>query len=248
MKKHIPNAITTLNLICGCLAITTAFDGELYVAAYFLIFANFFDFADGFAARALNVSNALGEQLDSLSDMISFGVAPGVLLYQFTKHLNTVNEVQILTDNPWLFYLAFIIPVFSSFRLAKFNIDTRQTSSFIGLPTPANASFFLFVVILYFYPDLPKIIDLNSIIYPVIGNPLIMLGFGVVFSILLIAEIPMFSLKFKTMKWKDNKLPFTFILLWFILLLTTNIFAMPAIVIIYILFSVFTHYTSKTIA
>lgn len=248
MKKHIPNAITTLNLICGCLAITTAFEGELYIAAYFLIFANFFDFADGFAARALKVSNALGEQLDSLSDMISFGVAPGVLLYQFAKHLNTINEVQILTDNPWLFYIAFIIPVFSSFRLAKFNIDTRQTSSFIGLPTPANASFFLFVVILYFHPDLPKIIDLNSIIYPVIGNPLIMLGFGVVFSFLLVSEIPMFSLKFKNMKWKDNKLPFSFILLWFFLLLTTNIFAMPAIVIIYVLFSTFKHFTSKTVS
>lgn len=248
MKKHIPNAITTLNLLCGCLAITSAFEGELYIAAYFLIFANFFDFADGFAARALKVSNALGEQLDSLSDMISFGVAPGVLLYQFAKHLNTINEVQILTDNPWLFYIAFIIPIFSSFRLAKFNIDTRQTSSFIGLPTPANASFFLFVVILYFYPDLPKVIDVNSFLIPIIGNPIIMLCFGVVFSFLLVAEIPMFSLKFKNMKWKDNKLPFSFILIWFLLLITTNIFAMPAIVIIYILFSVFKHLTSKATA
>lgn len=246
MKRHIPNAITTLNLICGCLAIATAFEGNLDVAAYFLIFANFFDFADGLTARALKVSNALGEQLDSLSDMISFGVAPGVLLYQFTKHLNTINEVQILTDYPWLFYIAFIIPVFSSFRLAKFNIDTRQTDSFIGFPTPANASFFLFSIIIYFYPELPQIVNVNSIVMPIIGNPVVMLGFGIFFSIMLVSEVPMFSLKFKNMKWKDNKLPFTFILLWLLLLVFTNIVAMPTIVILYVMFSVVKHFTSKT--
>ena len=248
MKKHIPNAITTLNIICGCFAISTAFDGNLDTAAYFLIVAAACDFADGLAARALKVSNALGEQLDSLADMISFGLAPGILLYQFLKHLNTVNEVPFFTQNPWIYYLAFLIPVFSAFRLAKFNIDEREGSSFYGLPTPANAGFFFFSIIIYLHPDLPKFININGIVNTIIGNPFIMLSLGIIFSFLLIAEVPMFSLKFKNMKWKDNKLPFTFILLWLFLLTTTNIFAMPAIVIIYILFSVFKHFTSKTIA
>lgn len=237
MKKHIPNIITLGNLFCGCLAISTAFEGKLYVAAYFLIVASAFDFFDGFAARMLKVSNPIGKELDSLADMISFGLAPGILLYQFTKMLNQKNPVELLTNHPWLFYVAFLIPLFSALRLAKFNLDTRQTSSFIGLPTPANSSFFLFSVIIYYYPNLPKIIDLNFIVMPIFSNPLIMLGLGVIFSWLLITEIPMCSLKFKSMKWAENKMTFSFILVWFILLIFTNILAMPATVLIYIVFS-----------
>lgn len=238
MKKQIPNFITILNLLFGCLAITNAFEGDLYVSAIYLIFAAVCDFLDGFAARALKVSNPLGEQLDSLADMVAFGLTPGILLYKFTKNLHAENPVQILTDFPELFYLAFMIPIFSAIRLAKFNIDTRQTSSFIGLPTPANAVFFLFPIIIYHFPDLPKIIDVNFIVMPIFGNPLIMLGLGIVMSLLLIVEIPMCSLKFKNLKWKDNKQPFSFILTWFILAILTNINAMPAIIIIYIVFSI----------
>ena len=238
MKKHIPNLITLLNLIFGCLAITNAFEGELYVSSYYLILASVCDFLDGFAARMLKVSNPLGEQLDSLADMIAFGLAPGIILYKFTKELHHANEIALLSDHPWIFYLAFMIPVFSALRLAKFNIDTRQTSSFIGLPTPANASFFLFPVLIYYYQDLPKIIDLNFIVIPIISNPLVMLGLGIIFSILLISEVPMCSLKFKNLKWKDNKQPFSFILIWLILLIFTNIIAMPTIIIIYVIYSV----------
>lgn len=249
IKKNIPNFITICNLLSGCAAITTAFDGQLYVAAFFLFAALWFDFLDGFTARLLKVSNPLGEQLDSLADMVAFGLAPGILLYQFAKQINEIPayEINFLSENPWLFYTAFAIPVFSAIRLAKFNIDTRQTSSFIGFPTPANASFFLFSILIYHYQDVPKIIDINFIILPIVTNPLIMLGFGVILSILLIAEIPMCSLKFKNIKWKDNQEPFTFILLWFILLIFTHYFAMPAIVLIYICWSIFKHFTSPKI-
>ncbi len=244
MKKHIPNIITLGNLFCGCLAISTAFEGKLYVAAYLLIVASALDFFDGFAARILKVSNPIGKELDSLADMISFGLAPGILLYKFTKMLNHQSPIELLTNNTWLFYIAFLIPLLSALRLAKFNLDTRQTSSFIGLPTPANTSFFLFPVIIYYYPNLPKIIDLNFIVIPILSNPLIMLGLGVIFSLLLVAEIPMCSLKFKSTKWAENKMAFSFILTWFVLLIFTNILAMPAIVLIYVIFSTINHILS----
>ncbi|KJS05923.1 MAG: hypothetical protein VR77_06700 [Flavobacteriales bacterium BRH_c54] len=242
MKKHIPNLITTGNLLCGCLAIVKAFEGDLAIACYLLIIASALDFLDGFAARMLNVSGGIGKDLDSLSDMISFGLAPGLILYQYVKVLNQNQPVELLTQYPWLMYIAFIIPVFSSFRLAKFNNDTRQSTTFYGLPTPANANFFIFCILLYLFPDLPMVIDVSGIVQPIVSNPLIILGFGVVFSFLLVAEIPMFALKFKSMKWADNKLPFSFVLLWLGLLIFTNIAAMPIIVIIYVVWSIIAHY------
>jgi len=241
MKKHIPNLITTGNLLCGCLAIVNAFEGDLAMSCYLLIIASALDFLDGFAARMLNVSGGIGKDLDSLSDMISFGLAPGLILYQYVKILNQNQPMELLTQYPWLMYIAFIIPVFSSFRLAKFNNDTRQSTTFYGLPTPANANFFIFCILLYLFPDLPMIVDVSGIVQPIVSNPLIMLGFGVVFSFLLVAEIPMFALKFKSMKWATNKLPFSFVLLWLSLLIFTNIAAMPIIVLIYVVWSIITH-------
>lgn len=237
MKKHIPNAITALNLICGCLAITNAFTGELYISSILIFAAAIFDFMDGAAARLLKVSSPLGEQLDSLADMVSFGLAPGIILFQFTKYLNTVYQSPILTENPWLFYIALIIPVFSAFRLAKFNIDTRQTDGFIGLATPANTLFFSCIVLVYFFPDLPQLINTKNIVLPIISNPIILLGLGIIFSILLVLEIPMFSLKVKSLKWKGNELRFTFLGLFFLLLSLINITAFPLIILIYIIWS-----------
>lgn len=247
MKKHIPNAITALNLICGCVAIVNAFTGELYISAILIFIAAILDFMDGAAARLLKVSHPLGEQLDSLADMISFGLAPGIILFQFVKHLNTVNESVILTENPWLFYIALIIPVFSAFRLAKFNIDTRQTDGFLGLATPANAGFFIFIILVYFYPDLPQLINTKYFVLPIISNPLIMLGLGIVFSFLLITEIPMFSLKAKSLKWKGNELRIIFVGSFLFLLATINITAFPLILLIYIVFSAISAFNKKTI-
>lgn len=245
MKNHIPNSITTLSLILACCSITLTFKGRLDIAAYLLILSCVCDFLDGFTARLLKVSNPLGEQLDSLVDMIAFGVAPGMLLFEFTKLLQKQNPIQFLDDFPWIFYLAFVIPTFSAFRLAKFNIDTRQTNSFIGLAVPAHASFYIFCVLIYLFPGTPKIINVNNVVIPIISNPLIMLGLGVLLSFMLVAEVPMFSLKFKNMKWKDNKLPFTFILLWLLLLIFTNIVAMPTIILIYILWSILSSFNNK---
>lgn len=245
MKKHIPNTITTINLICGCLAISYAFEWNLILAAYLIIIASVCDFLDGMMARLLKVSNPLGEQLDSLSDMVSFGLAPGIILFQFTKFLNTQGDYLLLDNNPWLFYIAFLIPVFSAFRLAKFNIDTRQTDGFIGLATPANANFFIFIVLLYFYPELPQLISTFSILNPIISNPLIMLGIGVVFSFLLVAEVPMFSLKVKSLKWTGNELRFSFLGIFILLLFLVNIAAFPIIIFLYIVWSFINNFSAK---
>lgn len=245
MKKHVPNAITTLNLICGCLAITNAFTGELYVSAILIFVGTILDFMDGAAARLLKVSNPLGEQLDSLSDMISFGLAPGIILFQYVNYLHAENPSDLISSYSWIPYLAFFIPVFSSFRLAKFNIDTRQTDGFLGLATPANAGFFIFIVLIYHYPDLPQIINTKNIVLPLISNPITMLVLGIIFSFLLVSEIPMVSLKAKSLRWTGNELRFTFLGLFFLLFIFLNITAFPVILLIYIIWSTILSFSSK---
>jgi len=246
IKNQIPNSITILSLILACWAIVLTFEGKLDVAAYLLIISCVCDFFDGFAARVLKVNNPIGKEIDSLVDMVAFGVAPAMLLYRVTKLAQETQQIQLLIDFPWLYYLVFLIPIFSAIRLAKFNIDTRQTSSFIGLAVPAHASFYIFCALLYVYPDLPKILNVSDYVTPIVSNPLIMLSFGVILSIMLVIEVPMFSLKFKSMKWKENTLPFTFILLWFVMLIFMNIVAMPTIIILYILWSIILNFKNKS--
>ena len=245
MKNAVPNTITIISLILSSWSIILTFEGNLDLAAHLLIICCFCDFLDGFAARLLKVKNPLGAQLDSLVDMIAFGLAPAMLLFQFTKNLHAENPIQILTDYPWLFYVTFLIPILSAFRLAKFNIDTRQTKSFIGLAVPAHASFYIFSVIVYLHPDLPKIIDVNNIIMPIISNPLIMLIISALLSFMLIAEVPMFSLKVKNLRWSENQTPLTFLFLLIALLVLINLVAMPVIIIIYIIWSIIAKYTIK---
>lgn len=246
MKNQIPNSITILSLILACWAIVLTFEGRLDLAAYLLIGSCVCDFFDGFAARALKVNNPIGKELDSLVDMVAFGVAPAMLLYQVTKLAQETQQIQLLVDYPWLHYLVFLIPVFSSIRLAKFNIDTRQTSSFIGLAVPAHATFYIFTTLLFLYPDLPQLLNVSHFVTPIVSNPLIMLAFGVLLSMMLVVEVPMFSLKFKSLKWKDNSLPFTFVLLWLAMLIFMNIVAMPVIIILYILWSIFLNFKNKS--
>jgi CDP-diacylglycerol--serine O-phosphatidyltransferase len=246
MKNQIPNSITILSLVLACLAIILTFEGELAIAAYLLIGSCVCDFLDGFAARALKVNNPIGKEIDSLVDMIAFGVAPAMLMYQVTKIAQETQQIQLLIDFPWLHYIVFVIPAFSAIRLAKFNVDTRQTSSFIGLAVPAHASFYIFCTLLFIYPDLPQIINVSEIITPIVSSPIVLLICSILLSIMLLAEVPMFSLKFKNLKWKDNKLPFTFILLWFAMLIFMNIVAMPMIVIFYILWSIILNLKNKS--
>ena len=246
MKNQIPNSITILSLILSCLAIMLTFEGKLDIAAFLLIGSVACDYFDGFTARVLKVNNPIGKELDSLVDMVAFGVAPCMILYQHIKLAQAANPVQLLADYPWLIYLVILIPIFSAIRLAKFNIDTRQTTSFIGLAVPAHATFYIFCTLLFLYPNLPMVIDVSNLVTPVVSNPLVMLLFGVLLSFMLIAEVPMFSLKIKQLKWKGNETPFIFISLWFLMLFLMNIVASPVMVIIYILWSIILKFKNKS--
>ncbi|MBO2011816.1 CDP-alcohol phosphatidyltransferase family protein [Hymenobacter negativus] len=233
MKKHLPNAVTCINLLFGCLALTAIFNGQLALGAYFVGAAAVADFFDGLLARALRVSSAIGKDLDSLADMVSFGVVPGAILFQLLLKSLTAPEPGLHTLAGWgsyLPYLGFIVSVFSALRLAKFNNDTRQTTSFIGLPTPACT---LVVA------SLPLILLSDQFgITSIILNPLVLLGLTVLLSGLLVAELPLFALKFKNLRWADNRRRFLFVLLAAGLLLALHATAVPLVVLIYVLMSV----------
>ena len=200
IKKHIPNSITCLNLLCGCIACMFAFKGEaqyVYLAAMLMCAAAVFDFMDGFAARLLHAYSPIGKELDSLADLISFGFAPGVIAMQLANYILSPEQAQMWHSH--LPYIAFLIPVFAGLRLAKFNVDTRQTTSFIGLPVPANALFWI-----GFYALVEKY-SWAECIYLWIAMVLL-------FSYLMVSEIPMFSLKFANLKLKENYLRYILIL------------------------------------
>jgi CDP-diacylglycerol--serine O-phosphatidyltransferase len=228
MKKHIPNIITSLNLLSGIIAIILTFQGELTLAASMMALGAFFDFFDGMAARILHVQSEMGKQMDSLADMVSFGVVPGFIMFQLLNSSPNMPNIMIASVNiaP---YFAFIIPVLSAFRLAKFNIDTRQTSSFIGLPTPANS---------LFIGSLPFIIGgvLSMQIYW-LNNYYILLFIAFILSSLLVAELPLFALKFKGFAWKGNQLRFSFIIMSIVLLALLQVAAFPLIIALYIVLS-----------
>jgi CDP-diacylglycerol--serine O-phosphatidyltransferase len=233
LKKHLPNAVTCINLLFGCLALTAIFNGQLALGAYFVAAAAVADFFDGLLARALRVSSAIGKDLDSLADMVSFGVVPGAILFQLLIKSLTSPEPGLHALAGWgsyLPYLGFIVSVFSALRLAKFNNDTRQTTSFIGLPTPACT---LVVA------SLPLILLSDRFgITPIILNPVVLLGLTVLLSGLLVAELPLFALKFKNLRWGDNRRRFLFVLLAAGLLLVLRATAVPLVVLIYVLMSV----------
>ncbi|HEX8505177.1 MAG TPA: CDP-alcohol phosphatidyltransferase family protein [Hymenobacter sp.] len=225
MKKHLPNAVTCLNLLCGCLALTHIFAGRLEMGAYFVAFAALADFADGLLARALRVSSAIGKDLDSLADMVSFGVVPGAIFFELLQRAAGPGGLP-----EWAPYLGFTVSIFSALRLAKFNNDTRQTTSFIGLPTPACT---LVVA------SLPLILAFDQFgLAPVILHPGLLLGLTALLSGLLIAELPLFALKFKTLRWADNRRRFLFLLLAAGLLLALRAAAVPLVVLLYVLLSV----------
>jgi len=226
--RHIPNGITSLNLFSGCVAIVAAFNGQFQVAAGFIVLAAIFDFFDGMAARALKAYSDIGKELDSLADLISFGVAPSVIFFKLIQ-VGLGFETGFVAS--YLPYVAFIIAVFSALRLAKFNIDTRQTTSFIGLPTPANALFLLSFG-LYFESNLPY--------KELVTNPWVLIVVAAIFSWLLVAEIPMFALKIKSLKLKGNEVRYTFLGLSVILIVLLQQMALLGIIPLYILVSLLT--------
>ena len=233
MKRHLPNAVTCLNLLCGCLALTNIFAGRLDVGAYFVAAAALADFADGLLARALRVSSAIGKDLDSLADMVSFGVVPGAMLFVLLQR--ALGPLEPGTDTlvgwtQYVPYFGFLVTIFSALRLAKFNNDTRQTTSFIGLPTPACT---LVVA------SLPLILTFDQFgLARIILHPGLLLGLTVLLSGLLVAELPLFALKFKNLRWGDNRRRFLFLLLAVALLLGLKAAAVPLIVLLYVLLSV----------
>lgn len=233
IKKHIPNSITCMNLFSGCVSIVLAFHGFFLWALLFILLAGVFDFCDGMAARLLHTSSVIGKELDSLADVVSFGLAPSMIIF---KHIDNIS------DSEWVMFLAFFIAVFSALRLAKFNVDTRQTSSFIGLPTPPNAIFFASLLSIT-DPMMPVPSYLGREMFiPILNNLWVILFLVAIFSYLLVAEIPMFSLKFKNLSWSDNKVRFIFLILSALLLIVFQLAAFPFIILLYLVMSVVTAY------
>src|ERR1035437_8494732 len=233
IKKNIPNLFTLCNLLCGCIAIVFAFEGNLVLSAYMVGTACIFDFIDGFAARILKTSSELGKQLDSLADMVSFGVVPGVMMFKMLLSSFLYNDVQSFNnENTIGCSVVFLVTIFSAIRLAKFNIDTRQTDSFIGLPTPANT---------IFIASLPIILNSNSVsesFKHIIPNPSPPLSLTFISSFLLVAPLPLFALKFKNFSWADNKVRYLFLVLTIVLLILFQFVGIPLIIILYIVLSV----------
>lgn len=227
IKNSIPNFITCLSLVSGCIACVLALKGELPLATFWIIVAAAFDFCDGFAARILKAYSPMGKELDSLSDMVSFGVAPGLIVFHLLEQASAsaaMGEV-----GRYIPYLAFVIPVFSGLRLAKFNIDERQTTSFIGMPVPAHALFWASVG----YSVRPFIPTHE---YLFIGITLVV---SVITSLLLVSEIPMFSLKIKSLKWKGNELRYILVICAVLFVALFGVLGIAGTILLYILLSIF---------
>lgn len=227
IKKHIPNLLTLVNLLFGCLSIKAIFSNDLSLAAIFIGVAALFDLLDGLAARLLNATSGIGKELDSLADIVSFGVAPGFILWKLLQMSDLPEGLDFLQ------YIAFLVPLFSALRLAKFNLDDRQTESFLGLPVPANAIFIASLPLVYEYSaqEYQWVGDL-------IGNPWFLIAVILVFSLLLVSEVPLISLKFKSFGWKGNQTRMVFLILSIILIIVLQYVAIPLIIIIYFVISV----------
>lgn len=223
VTKHLPNAITCANLFSGCVGIVFCFQENLIFAAYALFLAAIFDFFDGFASRVLQSFSGIGKDLDSLADMVSFGVLPSAIMYELFLQAPQIDRV-----SHYLNFIAFLIPVFSALRLAKFNNDSRQSESFIGLTTTANG---------ILIASIPLTIDQHPSISAYILNPYGLAIFVVVMCTLLVAEIPLMSLKFKNKDFQENIYRYLLLLFSAILILFFKFAAVPVVIFIYIILS-----------
>ncbi|WP_297333181.1 CDP-alcohol phosphatidyltransferase family protein [Flavobacterium sp.] len=241
LRKHVPNIITLLNLTAGLVALVYAFDTNLQMAFIWVCIGIFLDFWDGFFARILNAQSKIGLQLDSLADMVTSGVVPGVVMYKMLENIYELSETYA-PDNFYmnlLPYIGFIITIGSCYRLAKFNVDTRQTESFIGLPTPANA---LLII------SLPVILnhsDGTGFVFDILSNPYVLVGISLLSAFLLNAEIPLFSLKVKYFNWETNKIQIFFLVLSVLLLFFFQYLGIPLIILSYVILSVFNNKLSE---
>lgn len=197
--KQIPNSITCCNLICGCMATGAAFHGNYGWAVLMILAGAVFDFFDGMSARLLGVSSPIGKELDSLADVVTFGVAPSAMLFHLFTEVAYPDF--LLPLRRFVPYTAFLMAAFSALRLAKFNLDERQTASFIGLPTPANALFWSSLIVGEY-----------SFLLSEKFNAALLFLVMLLFCFLLVAEIPLFALKFKNLSWQDNRVKYIFVL------------------------------------
>ncbi|MDO6812419.1 CDP-alcohol phosphatidyltransferase family protein [Tenacibaculum soleae] len=237
MKKHIPNLLTLGNLLCGTIATIFAIKGDFVGTAILVITGIVFDFFDGFAARMLNVQGELGKQLDSLADMVTSGVVPGIVMLQLLISALNVDAASYFGIDMYgatgsnLPYIGLLLTLGACYRLANFNIDTRQSDSFIGIPTPAMT---LFVI------SLPLIIEFSkqSFFIDLINNQYFLIAITFILTFLMNAEVPLFALKFKTFGVKENALKYIFLALSVVLLVFLKFVAVPLIIVLYVIMSV----------
>ena len=280
IKRLIPNLLTAGNLVGGIFAIVLTLQGRVDLAPYCIFVSAIFDFLDGFAARLLRVQSELGKQLDSLADMVTFGVAPGVIIYELIRNHYAISYFaqdyipsswglmfpadtsRFCADSFWLPvpvdhfcssiayvvlpFLGFIIPVFALFRLAKFNLDTRQTSSFIGLPTPAMTLFIAALPLMISGGFVDPSAWQYNLAANVLLNPYFLIGCSIVLSVLMVVELPLFALKFKHFKFKGNEIRYIFLTISATLLATLFVWALPIIVVLYIILSLINNLTKKS--
>lgn len=250
---NLPNLITSSNFLCGVLAIIFAFFGRIELSSLLLLIAMIFDFLDGFIARKINVDSLIGKDLDSLADLVSFGLAPGILMFitielKLNGNLNETylkfHDFKFQNYSDWLSLCALSIPFFSMFRLAKFNNDSRQSDRFIGVPTPTNTIFFLFFPLLYWKIGIENTTPFEPT-YPWVLDPLVMSITALVFPILLISEIPLLSLKIKDYSLKNNRFQYILLGISLITIFSFQIYALPIIVILYVTLSIIETKTTK---
>jgi CDP-diacylglycerol--serine O-phosphatidyltransferase len=231
IKKHIPNILTLLNLLCGCIAIVFISKLRFDLAFYFVCLGIFFDFFDGFFARKFGVAGPLGVQLDSLADMVTSGVAPGYVMYQLLSFDGSFMQITNDLSFFQVSFLGFIITLGACYRLANFNIDTRQSDSFIGLPTPANALFIM---------SLPLVIEECHFLTlsELLNIKWVLLAITLLSAYVMNAEIPLFSLKIKNFSFQKYKLQIGFLVLSIVMIATLQYLAIPLIIMTYVLLSV----------
>ncbi|MFY7739084.1 MAG: CDP-alcohol phosphatidyltransferase family protein [Flavobacterium sp.] len=238
IKKHIPNILTLLNLLCGCIAIVFVSKLRFDLAFYFVCLGIFFDFFDGFFARKFGVAGPLGVQLDSLADMVTSGVAPGYVMYQMLSFDGSFMQITNDLSFFQVSFLGFIITLGACYRLANFNIDTRQSDSFIGLPTPANALFIMslpLVIAECHFLTLSELLNMKWVL----------LAITLLSAYVMNAEIPLFSLKIKNFSFQKYKLQIGFLVLSIVMIVTLQYLAIPLIIMTYVLLSVANNMLAK---
>lgn len=237
MRKHIPNLLTLLNLLSGIIAVVFAVEGYLIPAGIFVLLGIFFDFFDGFVARLLGVPGELGKQLDSLADVVTSGVVPGIVMFQLLKTsiggwdgFSLMPSIFLQEGYSFLPFVGFIISLASAYRLANFNIDTRQSNSFIGVPTPANTIFVISLPFILAYGS-------NELYKTIILNKWFLIAVVLIGSYLMNANIPLFSLKFKDYSFKNNQIKYFFLILTILMLILLEFVAIPLVIVLYVLLS-----------